>query len=65
MLGLLGMALYVSSLAGCSGRNGAPSRWTDEPSYSPDQPRYVRKPPLGEVTNPKPVFLGGYAGANY
>jgi len=58
------LAVYLSATTGCAGRNGAPRRWTDEPAYSPDRSTIVRKPPL-EATNPKPVFLGGYAGANY
>lgn len=65
ILGLLGIVAVFSIAAGCSGRNGAPRRWTDEPGYSPDQPRVVRRPVYDRPTSTKPFFLGGYAGASY
>jgi len=65
ILGLLGVAVLLSMTAGCSGRNGAPRRWTDEPGYSPGESRVARKPVVDRPTSTKPFFLGGYPGASY
>jgi hypothetical protein len=63
--GLIGTVVVLTMTAGCSGRNGAPRRWTDEPGYSPGQSRVARKPVNDRPTSTKPFFLGGYAGASY
>jgi hypothetical protein len=56
-----GLAIALSSASGCaSDRSGL----TSSPSGGADSTNVVQRPTY-EVPGTKPLFLGGYAGANY
>jgi hypothetical protein len=59
---LVGVAMILGSLAlGCAS-NGSGSTWLRGPC--PDSTNVVQRPTY-EIPTTKPLYLGGYAGANY